>query len=560
MKFTLRFRPALPAPPGPRAICTLCVLGVLCGDAPQAQKAVAPRNATIRGRVTAADTGAPLRGAEVRLFEGGYKLTTTNGDGLFELRDVAAGSYRLTVARAGFITLQFGQRRPFDTPTTIKVIDGANITANVALLRGGAIYGRVLDRFGEPATGARVEAFRSRMTQGRRALVAVGLSDQADDTGAFRLYGLPPGDYFVAANVGAVQGLNRAPPVYYPGTPSLTQAQAITLGTGAEAAADIQVVPARTARVSGIVLGSSGEPVPARVGLLSEAVSTAPGPGMFQLGADADATGRFSVENVPPGSYTLTATNFPGLRIVSSSPSGLAVRSDGVIRGPEGVSIPLVVADDDISDLTLVTRPGGVLVGRFVPDAGVVQPLPAGLRISIASGPASGRTHDAATVQSDFKIELMGGGPYRFQVEGVPEGWAVKSIQVNGVDVTDSTIDVKPEQSTMRIVLTDRPTALNGAVEARDSSVGHDVLVFTDDETKWKWPSRFVKVARTDEQGRFSIRGLPAGERYLVAAFDYFEVGEEQDPQFLERIRRSATSVMLSEGASQTIQLKVISR
>jgi hypothetical protein len=154
----------------------------------------------------------------------------------------------------------------------------------------------------------------------------------------------------------------------------------------------------------------------------------------------------------------------------------------------------------------------------------------------------------------------MGGGPYRFQVEGVPEGWAVKSIQVNGVDVTDSTIDVKPEQSTMRIVLTDRPTALNGAVEARDSSVGHDVLVFTDDETKWKWPSRFVKVARTDEQGRFSIRGLPAGERYLVAAFDYFEVGEEQDPQFLERIRRSATSVMLSEGASQTIQLKVISR
>jgi hypothetical protein len=405
------------------------------------------------------------------------------------------------------------------------------------------------------------------MTQGRRALVAVGLSDQADDTGAFRLYGLPPGDYFVAANVGFVAAnvgsgvaLKREPPVYYPGTPSLTQAQAITLGTGAEAAADIQIVPARMARVSGIVLGSAGEPGPARVGLLSEAVSSAPGPGTFQLGADADATGRFSVENVPPGSYTLTATSFPGLRVVSASSSGLAVRSDGVFRGPEGVTIPLVVADADISDLTLVTRPGGVLAGRFVPDAGVVQPLPAGLRISIASGPASGRTHDAATVQSDFKIELMGGGPYRFQVEGVPEGWAVKSIQVNGVDVTDSAIEVKPEQATMRIVLTDRPTALNGAVEARDSSVGHDVLVFTDDETKWKWPSRYVKVTRTDEQGRFSIRGLPAGERYLVAAFDYFEDGDEQDPQFLERIRRSATSVMLSEGASQTIQLRVTSR
>ena len=540
---------------GLRRVCFLCVLCVLCGGVSQAQQGAAPRSATIRGRVTAADTGAPLRGAEVRLFEGGTRLTTTNGDGLFELRDVAAGSYRLSVARAGFITLQFGQRRPFDTPTTIKVIDGANVTANVALLRGGAIYGRVLDRFGEPATGTRVQAFRTRMTQGRRALVAVGLSDQTDDIGAFRLYGLPPGDYFVAANVGAL------PLVYYPDTPSLAQAQAITLGTGTEAAADIQIVPARTARVSGTVLGSSGEPVPARVAFQPEAISIAPGPYGFQLGADADASGRFTVENVPPGSYTLTAMSFPGLSIRGTVAAGnVSVRSDGIFRGPEAATVPLVVADDDISDLTLVTRPGGVLVGRFVPDAGVVQPLPSGLRVSIASGPVSGRTHDAATVQSEFQIELMGGGPYRFQIKDVPEGWAVTSIQVNGVDVTDNAIDVRPERAVMRIVLTDRPTSLTGTVQSRDPALGHDVLVFADDDTKWTWPSRYVQMTRTDEQGRFSIRGLPAGERYLVAAFEYFEEGDEQDRQFLEGIRRSATSVMLSEGATQTIQLRVTSR
>jgi hypothetical protein len=84
--------------------------------------------------------------------------------------------------------------------------------------------------------------------------------------------------------------------------------------------------------------------------------------------------------------------------------------------------------------------------------------------------------------------------------------------------------------------------------------------VFPDDETKWAWPSRYVKVARTDEQGRFTFRGLPPGERYLLAAFDYFEDGEEQDSQFLERIRRSATSVSLSEGATQTVQLRVTPR
>jgi hypothetical protein len=513
--------------------------------------------------VTASDTGAPLRGAEVRLSGGASRLTTTTGDGSFELRDVAAGAYKLSVSRAGFIPLEFGQRRPFDTPTTLKVVAGATVTANVALLRGGAIYGRVLDQFGEPAVGTQVQAFRARMTQGRRALMAIGPSDLADDTGAFRLYGLPPGDYIVSANFAVVDITKRMPPVYFPGTPSLAQAQAVTLSTGAEAAADIQITPVRSVRVSGMVLGSSGAPVPAIVGLRAEGFSLASGPGAFQLRATADAGGRFAIENVPPGAYTITATNAAvgsGFAAAQANVTFFSATGDATFHGPEAAIVPIVVADSDLSDLTLVTRPGGAITGRFVADAGVTQPLPPGLRVTVSSGPASSMTHDAATATSEFRMQLMGAGPYRFQIEGLRDGWAVKSIQVNGVDVTDSAIDVRPEAATMRVVLTDRPTALNGTVQSRDPALGHDVVIFADDESKWQWPSRFVKVVRTDEQGRFSVRGLPAGERYLVAAFDYFEDGDEQDPQFLQRIRRSATSVLLTDGATQTIQLKVSTR
>src|SRR5262245_65548417 len=84
---------------------------------------VDPMTASIKGLVTTADTGAPVRGAEVRLSSrGSYnRLVTTDGDGLFTLRDLPAGEYQLTVSRAGFTSMIFGQRRPLEAPTPIKL-------------------------------------------------------------------------------------------------------------------------------------------------------------------------------------------------------------------------------------------------------------------------------------------------------------------------------------------------------------------------------------------------------------------------------------------------------
>jgi hypothetical protein len=69
-----------------------------------------------------------------------------------------------------------------------------------------------------------------------------------------------------------------------------------------------------------------------------------------------------------------------------------------------------------------------------------------------------------------------------------------------------------------------------------------------------------VRTARTDDRGRFQIVGLPPDQRYLALALDYLEDGEEQDPQFLERIRGRATSFSLNTGGRQTLQLDPVSR
>ena len=63
-------------------------------------------NAAIVGRVTTADTGVPLRQAVVSVMSpiGFPREALTDDRGQFELRDLDAGSWELTVSRNGYIT------------------------------------------------------------------------------------------------------------------------------------------------------------------------------------------------------------------------------------------------------------------------------------------------------------------------------------------------------------------------------------------------------------------------------------------------------------------------
>ena len=76
-----------------------------------------PAPARIRGRVVAADTGAPLRRAQVRLSAAEVRVNrsaTTDAEGRYEFPELPAGRYNIFVTRSGFVSLSFGQQRPFE--------------------------------------------------------------------------------------------------------------------------------------------------------------------------------------------------------------------------------------------------------------------------------------------------------------------------------------------------------------------------------------------------------------------------------------------------------------
>jgi hypothetical protein len=154
-------------------------------------------------------------------------------------------------------------------------------------------------------------------------------------------------------------------------------------------------------------------------------------------------------------------------------------------------------------------------------------------------------------------------GTIALRVENVPSQWMVKSIVVGPTDVTDGAFDVRgTEQVTnARIVLTDRVNELNGTVTLRNQEVKDaTVIVFADDPNQWAFPTRYVRMARADAQGRYAVRGLPGDATYLVAAVDSLEEGEWQDAEYLERLREPASRVTIRDGETKTLALQLLQR
>ena len=83
------------------------------------------------------------------------------------------------------------------------------------------------------------------------------------------------------------------------------------------------------------------------------------------------------------------------------------------------------------------------------------------------------------------------------------------------------------------------------------------MLVFASDASKWWEESRWIRAVRPDQQGRYEVRGLPAGD-YLAVALSYVEDGMWNDPEYLESIRRYAQKLTLNEGDSQSPALTLV--
>jgi protocatechuate 3,4-dioxygenase beta subunit len=517
--------------------------------------------AVLRGSVVAMDTGAPIRRAQVRAWaaDGQDERTVlTDEQGRFELTELTGGHYTLTASKGGFVSLQYGQRRPSEPGTPVDLAAGQTLDKLViGLPRGSVITGRIVDEFGEPLTGAQVRVMRYAWAQGARRLLPAGQSDRTDDQGSFRVFGLPPGDYIVSAtliedrggprqNAGEPASTTGYAATYYPGTTNPAGAQRVTVGLGQEVGGiGFGLSLMRLSKVSGRILGAAGLDVAGTVAAVpDDNILMAIG---NQRGGTVRADGTFEVSGLAPGRYTLMAG--PRGRRNGDEPSGRT---------------PIVVSGVDLANITIALAPPAALRGTVAADVEGATLRMAQVRLGFATTQPSAGPFGSSRqgrVADDATFEVLGITEPGYLRVTAPSGWYVKSIVKDGQDVTDTLLTLEPgaQAAGVKVTLTQTAASLSGAVrDARGNAVlDATVVVFPDDESKWTYQSRFISAARPDTSGRYEIKGLPRYAAYRVAAVQGLESGQASDPDFLRGLRDSAERLSLNEGETKALDLRL---
>jgi len=485
------------------------------------------------------------------------------------LKALPAASYRIRVQKGGYVAIFYGQMRPFAQGKVVDVSEGQVVEKlDVSLPRAGVITGTVTDEFGEPVTGVRVSAMRYGYMNGQRRLTNSGVGALTDDIGQFRLHGLSPGDYVISAATsfgllfGSSDDRTGYATTYYPGTLSAIEAQRVRVSEGQEIPQiTFNMAATRIATISGTAVNSSGKPITR--GFISLATLSDGGQGMGMVGTSLKPDGSFSFANLAPGDYRVSVQFSPS---ADDSPSILS-GGGGAAAGTEYASAPVTINGRDVAGLALVTSTGGVAKGRIVFDGGSPPRTtsPAALSLSAAAMSAAlnvfGVGGGSARIRDDWTFEISGlFDRRRFRVNNVPTGWYLKSVTQNGSDVIDTGIDFSQGQKVadVDVVLSSAVTTLSGAVQDSHAKPVTDyvVVAFAQDSSKWGYLTRFVRTARPNQEGRFSLTGLPPDDYYVVA-LDYVETGEEYDPEQLEKWKSLATRVTLADGESKPLALKL---
>ena len=564
-----------------------CVaLACVLSTAPAAQAPLA----TVAGQVVEADSDYGLSEVRVTLRGGGGdRQATTDARGRFTIASVPPGTWSLRAARTGYLGGAYEQRTPLGLDVPLDVRGSEQLTVVLRLWKTVAVAGRVQDDAGEPLVGAPVRALRPVDVAGRTRWVTMGVG-RSNDKGAYRLFGLPPGTYVIAAST--TDSLDSSPPravgavtQFFNRAATIRTATVLELSSGDERVGIDFAVEARdTFTVSG-QLGPGRERadgdlaatevllVPAELDQDSDVPSAK---------ASLDAEGQFRFRGIRPGTYLLRAFVPP---IVTGQPS-LFQTGDGTNWARSASSLPtatlaeplkfgnawwaeerIEIGDRNPDPIQLFLRPAARFNGRVVVE-GTQGTATAGLEmLAVAVESADGRplgTLPAGPVLPDGRFETspLSPGKYLLRLVGPNSKWQVKSLRADGVgELVDRPLDLGGTDISVSIVLTDRlPASLTGHVSNPNggAAAGSFVRVFPTNPAMWtdfgRLPRQF-RTVRASRDGEYRLVGLPAGTYYLRADSDAPEAWLTVDK--LGVLMRGATEIKLGESEQRRVDLRL---
>ncbi len=504
----------------------------------------------IRGVVHAADTARPIHRAEVRIQSVGItppesRSILTDEKGRYEATGLKAARYSLSASKPGYMTLAYGQLRAREPGRPLTLVEAIPLDkVDFSLPRASVIVARVIDQFGDPVRGVVVRPYLPRFVNGRRQLQQAGgyAASVTDDRGETRIFGLAPGEYYLAATPDFQTVWRGELETLYPGTLDVRQAQMIKVGVGEEAFATFPILRARLSSLSGRIVGSDGGPLAAPFVSLAHPQLSSGSSRHLNVATD----GTFSESGLAPGEWVIT------------------------VQEPEYASVRLRLLDDDVHGVIVTTRKGAHVRGRVRFEGGDPPKDRIELGVAFSGEPpmmalsagflrsSAGVSSIPATAETEwtFEAQISGVGVMRVRTAS----WMLKAVMLDGKNVADTPLDFGEAYTNkpVEVVLTQRRAELNGTVTNDRTQPVSDyvVVLFPEDEAQWTPTSRYFALGRPDQEGRFRIANLPPA-RYLAAAVQYLEPGDERNPEVLSRLRPDATELDIPEGETRSVTLRL---
>ena len=534
-----------------------CVAAAAAVPRAQGDRSARPEpsgTARISGRLVAADTGESMKRVSVRLASNALsRQADTDDGGRFEFPNLPAGYYSIIIDWGNLFV-------PPRQPRSVVLADGGVEDMTIRLTRTGVIEGRVKDENGVAVIRGLVRALLINDFAGRLTAREAG-STATDDRGSFRLFNLPPGEYYLVAGPGyarADRTLSEGyTPTYYPSAPGADGAKRISVRAGQESPpVEITLVPSPLAQLRIEAIDSQGLPLTSNAQVsLSRADRVYRGD-LISASKREDG-GVFLFANVAPGAYTLL------------------VNKEG--RMEEAAWVPVTLRGGENS-LRVQTNVGATLSGRIVIEGTPRPGIPPRVRLAAIKPPGT----YGVTYAREPHVDVQ--GTDRFTLTGLRGRMmlyaslyqaTLKSIRREGQEIGPTLDFIGTEAiGDVEVVFTMDVAEVDVRVVRTSGDEGPEpvlVVLFAADPGLWNgdrlryWTgtvSRSKASAAGDsssaQEGTVAnLIGLVPG-KYLVAAVPDPEIDHPTDTKILDVLQRVAVPVTLETGRKNSVRVNVV--
>jgi uncharacterized protein YjdB/protocatechuate 3,4-dioxygenase beta subunit len=442
------------------------------------------RGGTITGQVTDAD-GAPVEGASINVWDS----ETQNHHG--SATTDKGGNYTIIGLPTGTYNLEVqsphGAYLLSASFTDLEVFSGATTTQNVTLEAGGLIAGKVIDPAGKPVADAYVIVWDPDTD-------AYGWA-WTDKDGNFITTGLPAGSYEMD--------------IYPPEGANLVRAYITGLGVIVGRTTTRNVTLRHGGTITGRVTNIFGNPVEGAYLRVWDPVSETSG------SATTDEDGNYTITGLPAGTYEMDVYPPTGAYLVRAFIPGLRV----------------IVGLTTTRNVTL--QAGGLIAGQVTDPYG--NPV-ADAEIYVWDPDTEADDRAWTDVDGYFMTTGMPAGTYEMDIYP-PEGVNLVPAFITGIVVT---VDI----TTTRNVTLQHGGTITGQVTDTDGNPVEGASINVWDSETWDHHGS----ATTDEDGNYTITGLPAGTYDLRAT--------PPTGTYLVRVFITGLGVIVDQTTTQNVTLE----